>query len=384
VVFALTACDGSQSVPDVVQERDSAGIRIVEHPQLDSFPTSRVPQEPILRVGWSEDGPAFERLSGGAILGDGAVVVDGRGARAYFLAAGGEVNEVGRRGDGPGEFQSPSSVILGPDSEVFVWDLGTGRLSTFSRTGDFLASDLVQLAGAAGLGPTQLIGDSTLAWVPQSITLRADGGESTWLEGPLMLSDRRGSSADTVAHVPFVKLELEDGRPNSNPFVFFGGGGAFRGGFVWARNDQTEATWFDPSGDVRLVARWATRPTRVDDETWGRFEADLRARNDAAGSPLDSPAIEQRLRNLRADASETLPFFRFANVAEDGTLWLSEYTFSGDFASRFLRVAPDGRVQGWLEFPRPIRVLAIAGDRVLGIEENEWDVQSAVIYSIGR
>lgn len=377
-----SACDSMAPAPAVAVERDSAGVRIVENPSIDRLPVAYVSQDPLTRVGWAEDGPEFERVVSGALLHDGAVVVDLRGARTYFIRANGEVQEVGRRGEGPGEFQVPGSVVVGPDSVVLVWDLALGRLTTLSLEGRYLGSSSVALSGGAALAPIRAFSDSTLGWVPHSVALRADGGESRWLEGPLVVSDLTGVGADTIADVPFAKLESENGRPGSNPFGFFGGGGAYEDGFVWATNDESAATWLDTTGEVRLIARWEAQPTRVDDDTWRAFEDGIRARNDAAANPVEAAALEQRLRDQRSSASETLPLFRFVCVANDGTVWFSEYTFSGALATRYLRVTPDGRTRGWLQFPRPLRILDMSSDRALGIEENEWGVQSVVVYSI--
>lgn len=66
------------------------------------------------------------------------------------------VARVGRRGRGPGELQTPLFLAFRADGQVLVWDIATGRLTSYASTGDFASvgdSD-------ADRFPLALVGDS--------------------------------------------------------------------------------------------------------------------------------------------------------------------------------------------------------------------------------
>ena len=107
-----------------------------------------------------------------------------------------EMTGLGRRGDGPGEFQHPRLVALGPDFLVSVFDWQRRRLIQYSSSG-ILVRDTALHGGVAGHGPMGriLATDSIIldfwmadpvAWqipgdeldsLPLVSALAADGGE---------------------------------------------------------------------------------------------------------------------------------------------------------------------------------------------------------------
>ncbi len=64
-------------------------------------------------------------------------VLDGRENRIQvFDASGRYVKTIGRKGQGPGEFQAPERLLISPQGEIFVWD--SARISVFSADGRYL------------------------------------------------------------------------------------------------------------------------------------------------------------------------------------------------------------------------------------------------------
>ncbi|MDT8368416.1 MAG: hypothetical protein RQ745_04375 [Longimicrobiales bacterium] len=364
---------------------DSAGIRIVEAPGVEDLPVVQAPSDPRIRVGGDEAGPAFERIMGGALLPDGgAAVVDVQAARLHLIAPTGTVEAVGRRGEGPGEFQLPMAVEVLSEGRLVVWDDGTSRLSTFSADGTFLESRRVSNNGPIGHTPRGLLGDSALGWVPTGFGLRPGEADSGWITGSLIVSDLETLAADTVVHVRFVRLELDGNRPSRNPFTRFGSGDLSDAGFIWATNDRPEVQWIGRDGAVVQIARSDQQPIDVTDEVWARYETTTLERNGIDSKPPPDTPLGRRLQEAREAASATLPYFRYIHAAPEGGVWLSEYTMADALASRFLVISSEGFPLHWMEFGTPIRVLDVAGDRVLGVEEDEWGVQSVVVYSITR
>ncbi len=379
-LVALAACESAPAPPTAFAVRDSAGIRIVESSLLDDLPTVRH-ADPELQIGWAEGEPAFERVNAGVLLPNGgAVVADRQGDRLYLIDVDGSATQVGRDGEGPGEFRSIGAVELLPGRRLAVWDAGLNRLSSFSIDGEFLEGARIPSNGSVYLTPFGVMGEKALGLLPTSLALEQGTAQSYWATGPLVRYDLTTLAYDTVREVPFVLIEMDGEFPSANPFTSFGAGDVFDGGFVWATSDGPDLRWIDQDGLVTQIARWNSTPIEVSDDVWERYEA---VRLNALGSTPD-PAREQRtvelLQKQRAAASNHLPHFRFVHATPEGDVWLSDYTLSTNYPSRFLVVSRSGQPESWIEFETPTRILDIQGDHVLGIQEDEWGTQAIVIY----
>lgn len=55
-----------------------------------------------------------------------------------YDATGKKVHEFGKKGTGPGEFNTVHSIAMGPDGNLYVADRENGRLQKFDQTGKFL------------------------------------------------------------------------------------------------------------------------------------------------------------------------------------------------------------------------------------------------------
>jgi hypothetical protein len=82
----------------------------------------------------------FMSLRGLAVDDQGEIyALDQRKAQINVFADDGRhLRSIGRRGQGPGEFQTPFFIALSPSAEVLVGEMG--RLSFFDRSGSFLRS----------------------------------------------------------------------------------------------------------------------------------------------------------------------------------------------------------------------------------------------------
>ena len=133
-LLVFGACDGREG-RSLVSVRDSAGIRIVqvdppeeEERVVPTHVADLLPPDEILpATPW---GVATDAASGRTYVGDRfsdrVVVFDGSGAF---------IGEIGRAGEGPGEFRSPSALYFGTDGVLRVWDTGRGMISEGSPEG---------------------------------------------------------------------------------------------------------------------------------------------------------------------------------------------------------------------------------------------------------
>ena len=104
-----------------------------------------------------------------ADAGTGRVFVADRGGNrvAVFDASGTHVGQLGRQGDGPGEFRLPSALTIGPGGTVVVLDGRRGVLSRWSSGGEFLREEPIP---ASYWGPGFAIGPEWFAAVTETTT----------------------------------------------------------------------------------------------------------------------------------------------------------------------------------------------------------------------
>ena len=154
-VIALTSCvgepisgGGSHSV------RDSVGVRIIENRGPDQLVPPPVwtadllpPDSSLTAVPWG--------ISADPMAGQ-VYVADWTGTRvSVFDRRGRFVKDLGRSGDGPGEFRNPTALSVDPFGALVVFDAGRGVVSRWSSRGDLLNEER---APAGYWGPGFVVG----------------------------------------------------------------------------------------------------------------------------------------------------------------------------------------------------------------------------------
>ncbi len=119
------------------------GVTLVHNPPVPLYPQKTVRFEEEISFGGEETGP-------GAVLKPGQYAIDsgnrvhvyesGEGVIKVFGEDGRFLRNVGRRGQGPGEFGQAAFLGFAPDGRLLVTDYQNRRTSIFSADGDFLSS----------------------------------------------------------------------------------------------------------------------------------------------------------------------------------------------------------------------------------------------------
>lgn len=158
------------------------------------------------------------RLTGVSVYGDAVYCVDNRNHRVVvFRKPGAPPDTWGKRGEGPGQFQSPFRIAVDPSGRLFVTDVMNARVQWFSAFGKHLGT-LKRFGAGEGkiFRPTGIALDLRgRIWVGDSYT------------GLVQLFEERGE---------FVKAVRLQGKP-----VVFGDpvGMAVTAGGIWVA-DQRE------------------------------------------------------------------------------------------------------------------------------------------------
>lgn len=373
------ACVGASDAPPAATVRDSSGVRIVEDvPVGEANATWTVSDEPLYRIGWTDDDPPFENLTAGALLPDGRAVIGDEGSSLlYWISPTGAVlAEAGGPGEGPGEIGGIAAVVhLGGDT-VLVQDDGNLRVNTYAdselvsdrRFEHYFAGAFYEVSGRGPGGGYFL--------VPGAVRLTNEVGEMNgWVDFPAL-----GASADLERVDTIVELGIVPMPRTRNPIYDWGHTFAVGGRLGYVRMSQPVIRWYGRDGAVETIARLALAAEEAGEELWDEYEADYRERY----SDRDPAVNEERLGEARAAFGGMKPFFRWAYGDRDGNVWLSEYSITGLEVDRFTVVAADGASAHTVVFPTEVRILDIAYDRVLAVEEDDFDVQAVVLYALER
>ncbi|MDT8341853.1 MAG: hypothetical protein RQ751_10100 [Longimicrobiales bacterium] len=325
-------------------------------------------------------GPAptdlFERIADATRLPDGriAVVDEGLARMVIFPAAsGGEAQVVGRRGEGPGEFTRPVSVLDRGEVGLSVFDAALQRLSTFGSDGT-LRSD--RRVGGLPLPLGMLLRTEEGVWLGRS----ADRLSRAQL-GPL--------TQDTVAYL-WLRDDLSlSGLAWRVPGILIagatvGGGGQF--GFREApfSPSPTQAAFgrcvvVSPSatGEVLILDPDREEPVRLFDT--GRNGAEVTARvwdawKQDLFQQIPQAAVPEGERVLDAlPRPDALPVYRSVKVDPEGFIWLQRYAVPRGYGPIWDVFTPSGEPIVTLDFPAGGQVFEIgtryvlmAGETALG------------------
>ncbi len=382
----IAACGGdtTTTAADVpVQVADSAGVRIVSYEHTPTTPPAfRLSAEPRYRHGANPDDYAIQEVSAGRLLPDGsAVVYDQWNVELVVLGQDGATYEVlAAEGEGPGDVGHINALFVPGQDSILAADLNLGRMTPFA--GDSVARTTnVRVPTYLGVKGIDSSGELLLAtrWGPSDF-------DQAWLRGHMVRFDVRTGAADTVASYDFMPrippgLEWDPIRAAGEVTVA-------AGHFVQVRSDRAEVAWHLPDGTLTQIVRWPAEPALLTEQLLEPIEAEHRKSVRMHDPNLPDARIAQVARaNMaayRASIGRPLPLFSSPFADDEGRVWLPSYQAGGELTAvpPYLVIGPDGVWLGTVEAPPGFRILDVAGGMVLGVELDEMDVESVVVYEL--
>ncbi|MDE2873551.1 MAG: hypothetical protein OXQ94_17895 [Gemmatimonadota bacterium] len=389
LVLALTACGSdTEPVADRVVD-DSAGVRIVT---LAATPDVEAPfafgPEPLYRHGAGADDYMFSSVWRGILLGDGsAAIFDARNSELVLLNPDGTFHSVlAPAGEGPGEVKMVTSMFAAGRDGILVEDFLNARFTLFVNGA---VARTVSTRGPINDGLRSRGMDASGGMLMSSGSYRR-GFPEEWLPGHMVRFDLDTGVADTVATYDYVPFHPPEGTPE-NPFKHFGIAGAVGGEFLYGRTDTPELVWRRPDGSVRQIVRREPDPVYPAEEHWDIFAAELRET-----APRHNPhaqteeAIEELVTSMlgryELEPDVPLPLFTTPRGDDEGRIWLGDFVvgYGGTITSSYRILSAEGEWLGRLDVPDGLRILDIAGGRVLGVMKDEMEVESAVVFELAE
>ena len=267
-----------------------------------------------------------------------------------FSRDGGSLGIIGRRGQGPGEFEEVSRVGLHGD-EVWVSDGLLGRVSFFDSAYEYVSSVSVRghpTMGASRFDVRAVLADGSLLAMRRRSAIEAS--DPSQPPQSLFLLDPRGVLRDTVAVLPGLSpvAEIRDGlrsqrrvfliRPVVNRSLWSAAPDGT--GFVIVHQEAATAgephtfsvTRFSGSADTVFALNVPYRPVPVPGD-WLRQNVDEQVRVHEGGGDA-SVADLGRFRRAVREAIDMFDFFppiAGVHAAADGATWLKLRTDDDSF-----------------------------------------------------
>jgi hypothetical protein len=148
--------------------------------------------------------------------------------------------------------------------------------------------------------------------------------------------------------------------------------------FYAGYNERYEITRYTPAGKVELIVRLEHPAVPLSD-------GDLEAYKTERLEDTESNFRQQVARNLEEmPYPSTFPAFADLTVDADGNLWVLDYARPGSDERRWTVFSPEGRALGSVATPAGLSVLEIGRDYVLGVWQDELDVEYVRLHRLDK
>ena len=349
------------------------------------------PELPILtevwRVGANErdDEVLFGLIKSIDVNSEGHIyVADWRYTSVYVFSETGEfMDEIGRRGRGPGEFWSVGSVSVGPDDFVYVFDSNLRRVTMFEPEEHRLINSFT-VVGSTYSSPSRIVGVAehgiVISYISPFVAVNVPGvGPYDQRFEEVYIMDFKGAISESpILRTPykeFIVTTDSEGGISVTPHPFG------RDSFIrLASNNLLYAGW-NESIDIRVVT--------LEGITQGSIRLDhtpvpitMADRNAYLAS---IPREGRRKRVSAANWPDTEPAFQTFTVDDRGRVWLKSSSPAGASTAEWLIINDSGDLVGTAELPVTIELEAVKSGRAYGKGKDvDTGAPFIVAYTLGE
>ena len=396
VALAALACaqdDQQQQSPTGLASlvRDSADIRITENasPPKGSRLPWRIGPEPTVSIGELEGEEPYMLHWAGSLakLSDGRIMVGNHGSSEVrmFDASGGHLVSWGGEGEGPGEFMTLARVAPWPGDSIVAWYSSGLSISVFDSDGNYGRSFVLQS------------GEAEVWRRPRPIAVRADAtilairdpedADTAVVE----IWDADGALSASLGTHPHREVIVTTNERGSRELSLPAYGrelvtGQWGDLVVASHTTRYEIRAFRGDGTLaRIVRREHVLRTPTQEDLEPYIEEQLAM---YATIPDFPPEMVEQARKSFESTPLAEAFPAFSRVLSDaiGNLWVREYDFPREErpAPLWTVFDPEGRVLGFVETPKGLRIGQIGEDYILGHFRDELEVEYVQVWALER
>jgi len=327
------------------------GITIVSNPRAPLYGPGVLALEENLSIGGAHDTNeyAFARAWYIAVNDNGDIFVMDQGDACVkaFSKNGTYLRSIGRKGQGPGELQNPSTIHLTSDGRLIFEDFYRG-LNIFLQDGTF--STFIPTTGFVDILTTP---SGQIVAHMNTVKFDKPGKELRVFDGAL-------KEQAVFNFVPDEPRDPQIVRP-------------FAGGFCWALTAGNDlAVSFKGDYEIDILS--------LD----GRLRRRIRKEFDPVEiTPEEIVGIQQRLRGRKADIPAAHAAVQGLATDDEGRLYVKTYERTADGRSVYYDVFDkDGRCLVKLPIPEEVRPRVWKSGHMYGLEEDAEGVQKVKRYRL--
>lgn len=314
---------------------------------------------------------------------------------------------IGRVGDGPGEFRSPSFVWVGNSDELIVYDPALRRITYFGIDGGVLRTVRYRAGGSFRAGDRRprvvldRFSDGSFLTVVDAVlpSQTADRSEITRPTAPVYREDPPSFDRDTITTIfggEMVYRPGERGMPgtwHALPFSHRTGLAAYDTVLFVASNDAFRLEEWSFRGRLLSVHEKAHPLRPLTTDIWeGELNRRIARFNTRAGATAGTDGINvptelASIRSLfdRSVPGPWLPVHAGRMLADtEGNVWIRAWSDDASEPSSHWHIfhAATRTFTGPIELPAKFRPTAIYSDGVIGVQLDEWNVETVREYRL--
>jgi len=410
VFLAVAACGGGGergvAAPTV---RDSAGISIVENTGTvwAGGKGWTVADTPSVTIGGLEGEAAADMsgITGVVRLSDGRLAVANGGGPdiRFFDPTGAHLRTSGRKGSGPGEFQTMAGMFGFDGDSLLVADMMTRRMTVLGPDGG--AAREFTLGGAGGMQvgeqsvslaiPVGAFPDGSVLGMAQAFRINQAPAGAYRDTAAYVVFGPDGAVRDTAMRMPGIEMEQvtmnfmgrEFTAPQPVPLGRITTLATRAGGIAVARNDQYEIEVHSADGALVRLVRVAMEPRPVTDADQAAHRKEqLDALANAPGMGAVPEPLKQQLRARieQAKYPATYPYVQEMRYDPDGNLWVGEVQPAGTTVRVYAVFDTAGALLGRVGMPDRFTPLWLGRDAVAGVWKDADDIEHVRVYPVRK
>lgn len=387
LLLLLIGCREAGSSVARTTVTDSAGITIVENhaaatPAVASWIVDSVPTLAIGR----EDGPdsyRFDGIDDVTRRPDSTIIVaDASGSIRFFDQNGEFLHEVGRRGDGPGEYRVINMLKRVRGDSLLVWDFPAHRITLLSAGGQLGRTEQGPVTEGFFYGLDVFANGSLLGtYDPPPTGARPANGVLEVTTAMVRFSPASGAM-DTLAQITTGSSYISGGEHftiTSIPFHAEALGVAVGRAAYQGNSTRFEIGHFDPDGRLNRLIRLDRAPTPLEPSIRDSYIARQFAR---ARTSADSERVRAVYSGM--PFPRTLPAYGALGVDADSNLWVSSYITSDSLPTRWTIFEPEGRLLAETVTPARFRVSEIGSNDIIGVRADSLGIEQVQVLGIRK
>jgi hypothetical protein len=381
---ALAGCGGEPGHETSAVRRDSAGIEIVETSAPSWSPGEgwSLEELPSLVIGEADAGDEYTlyRVAGAIRMADGRIVIaDGFHNQLRFYGQDGVfLNDVGREGKGPGEYEYIRGLARCGGDSIFGFDINW-QAKVYTADGELVREMRLREPGSP-LSPYHLTCAASgyfliTGWGAQTMQLNIGFYQAM---APASLLDREGQLVTDLGE--FLASERVGTDRGSRPHPFGRATALALGGdaIYIGSAERLEVQMFSLAGDLTRILRGPGLDLAIRPSDLEIYKASRLADVDEA----DRPALERYIDGL--PPLERFPAYTELRLDGEGNLWVHRFRRPGYGEELWTVFASDGAMLGDVVMPGDLEVTDIGSDYVLGVARDELGIERVRFYRLRK